>query len=38
MAVFDKEVAGQRHFGEVKLKIKPLSRGTGNSFMASTPE
>jgi len=35
MAVFDKEVAGQRHFGEVKLKIEPLSRGTGNSFVAS---
>jgi elongation factor G len=35
IAVFDKEVAGQRHFGEVKLKIEPLSRGTGNSFVAS---
>ena len=33
-AVFDKDVAGQRHFGEVKLKISPLPRGTGNSFMA----
>ena len=35
MAVFDKEVAGQRHFGEVKLKIEPLSRGTGNRFVTS---
>ena len=34
MAVFDKDVAGQRHFGEVKLKISPLPRGTGNSFAA----
>jgi elongation factor G len=34
MAVFDKEVAGQRHFGEVKLKISPLPRGAGNSFAA----
>ena len=33
-AVFDKEVAGQRHFGEVKLKINPLSRGAGNRFVA----
>ena len=33
-AVFDKEVAGQRHFGEVKLKISPLARGTGNRFAA----
>ena len=37
MAVFDKEVAGQRHFGEVRLKIRPLPRGTGNRF-ADIPE
>lgn len=29
---FDKEIAGQRHFGEVSLSLKPLSRGTGNRF------
>ncbi len=33
-AVFDKEVAGQRHFGEVRLQINPLSRGSGNKFVA----
>jgi len=33
-AVFDKEVAGQRHFGEVQLQIKPLTRGTGNRFVS----
>ncbi len=33
-AVFDKDVAGQRHFGEVKLRIKPLPRGAGNSFIS----
>ncbi|MBR9979672.1 MAG: elongation factor G, partial [Desulfatitalea sp.] len=27
-----KEVAGQRHYGEVHLKLKPLARGTGNRF------
>ena len=32
-AVFDKEVAGQRHFGEVHLQISPLPRGTGNTFV-----
>ncbi len=32
-AVFDKEVAGQRHFGEVELQINPLPRGTGNKFV-----
>jgi len=32
-AVFDKEVAGQRHFGEVQLRINPLPRGTGNKFV-----
>lgn len=31
-AVFDKEVAGQRHFGEVTLKLMPLERGAGNRF------
>ena len=33
-AVFDKEVAGQRHFGEVHLQINPLSRGSGNRFVS----
>ncbi len=31
-AVFDKEVAGNRHFAEVKIKLVPLSRGEGNRF------
>ena len=31
-AVFDKEVAGQRHFGEVALIVRPLPRGSVNSF------
>ncbi len=31
-AIFDKEVAGQRHFAEVQLQINPLPRGTGNKF------
>lgn len=34
-AVFDKEIAGQRHFGEVHLTVKPVSRGTGNSFRSA---
>jgi len=38
-SIFDKEVAGQHHFGEVALKLKPLPRGTGNSFLSNiTPE
>jgi elongation factor G len=38
-SIFDKEVAGQHHFGEVVLKLKPLPRGTGNSFSSNiTPE
>ncbi len=36
-AVFDKEVAGQRHFAEVTLKLKPLSRGQGNRFKSKIP-
>jgi len=31
-AVFDKEVSGQRHFGEVTLKLFPLQRGSENRF------
>jgi len=34
-AVFDKEIAGQRHFGEVHLTVKPVSRGSGNSFRSA---
>ena len=37
-AVFDKEVAGQRHFGEVKLRVSPLPRGTGNKFLSEIAE
>jgi elongation factor G len=32
-AVFDKEVAGQKHFGRVTLKLAPRSRGAGNCFV-----
>jgi elongation factor G len=31
-AIFDKEVAGQKHYGEVVLQIEPLPRGTGSRF------
>ncbi len=31
-AVFDRDVAGQHHFGEVRLVLKPRPRGTGNRF------
>ncbi len=31
-AVFDKEIAGQRHFAEVTLTLIPLDRGAGNRF------
>jgi elongation factor G len=36
-AIFDKEVTGQRHFGEVKIHLRPLSRGTGNRFNNALP-
>ncbi|QTA83331.1 Elongation factor G [Desulfonema limicola] len=32
VSVFDKDVAGQHHFGEVKLRMTPLARGEGNRF------
>jgi len=31
-AIFDKEVAGQRHYGEVTISLRPLPRGSGNAF------
>ncbi|MCD6185022.1 MAG: elongation factor G [Deltaproteobacteria bacterium] len=37
-AVFDKEIAGQRHFGEVTIKLTPLSRGAGVKFVSKLPE
>jgi len=37
-AVFDKEVAGQRHFGDVTLRLTPLPRGTGNTFISRVTE
>jgi len=32
-ATFDKEISGQRHFGEVELSLAPLPRGTGKKFI-----
>jgi elongation factor G len=37
-AVFDKEVAGQRHYAEVCVNLKPLSRGSGNRFVLDIAE
>jgi elongation factor G len=37
-AVFDREVGGHRHFGEVTISIKPLARGTGNRFISMVSE
>jgi elongation factor G len=32
-AVFDREVSGQHHYGEVRIKIAPRERGAGNLFV-----
>jgi elongation factor G len=37
-AVFDKEVAGQRHFGGVSLRLSPRPRGQGNACVGIVPE
>jgi len=37
-ATFDKEVAGQRHFGEVELQLSPLPRGSENRFESTVTE
>ncbi len=31
--IFDKEIAGQRHFAEVTVSMAPLPRGSGNTFV-----
>lgn len=37
-AIFDREVAGQPHFAEVSLTLRPRKRGTGNSFQSKIAE
>jgi len=37
-AVFDKEVAGSRHYAEVNLRLEPLPRGEGNRFESCLEE
>ena len=33
-ALFDKEIAGQRQYGEVTLRATPLARGSGTRFLS----
>lgn len=37
-AVFDKEVAGSRHYAEVNLRLEPQPRGQGNGFESLVDE
>jgi len=37
-AVFDREIAGQRLYGEVNLVVSPLPRGSGNRFVSAIAE
>ena len=32
--IFDKEIAGQRHFAEISVNMVPLPRGSGNKFVS----
>ncbi|MEJ5358561.1 MAG: elongation factor G [Desulfobacterales bacterium] len=36
-AVFDRDIAGARHFAEVEIEVRPLPRGAGSSFSAAIP-
>ena len=38
VAVFEKEIGGIRHFGEVLLELSPRERGKGNWFVDSLPD
>jgi len=33
-AIFDREIAGQRQYGEISLKAAPLARGSGTRFLS----
>ncbi len=33
--IFDREIAGQRHFGEVSIKVSPVERRGGNKFTSN---
>jgi len=37
-ALFDKEISGQRQYGEVTLRVAPLARGTGTRFLSDISE
>jgi elongation factor G len=37
-ATFDKEISGQRHFGEVAVSLAPLPRGDGKTFTSEISE
>ena len=37
-AIFDKEVAGNRHYAEIALRLEPLSRGEGKRFESRLAE
>ena len=37
-ATFDKEITGQRHFGEVSLSLAPLPRGDGKKFTSEVSD
>jgi elongation factor G len=37
-AIFEKEIGGIRHFGEVVLELSPRERGKGNWFVNSSPD
>jgi elongation factor G len=37
-AVFDREIAGQRHFADAAIEVSPRPRGTGSTFGSRLPE
>ena len=37
-SIFDKDVAGQKHFGQVSIRLTPLPRGSGNTFKVAVDE
>jgi elongation factor G len=37
-AVFDREIAGQRHCAEVSIAVAPLARGQGSRFIAGSAQ
>lgn len=38
VGVFDRDLGGKHHYAQVKIRVVPRARGTGNEFVSALPE